>query len=250
MMKEDNYEDIINLPHHTSKKHPRMSLEARSAQFAPFAALTGYDEVLIETARLTNERIEIDETIKVIIDSKLQIIKEHIKEMPLITFMYFVPDLKKDGGKYVTVTGNVKKIDEYRNVFVLENKTEIPINEIIDICGDIVNNEFSELIQDIERMDEIQTEQIIRMVENYYNMLEYNKKCKDIILEMNKYNCDLESFISRIFYDKDIELNRDKEFLIEITKTNSGRRSLHALINYIEENALSILDFSEIILGG
>ena len=108
MMKEDNYEDIINLPHHTSKKYPRMSLEARSAQFAPFAALTGYDEVLIETARLTNERIETDETIKVIIDSKLQIIKEHIMEKPLITFMYFVPDLKKDGGKYVTVTGNVK----------------------------------------------------------------------------------------------------------------------------------------------
>ena len=143
-MIEDNYEDIINLPHHTSKKHPRMSLEARSAQFAPFAALTGYDEVLIETARLTNERIEIDETIKVIIDSKLQIIKEHIKEMPLITFMYFVPDLKKDGGKYVTVTGNVKKIDEYRNVLILENKTEIPIKEIIDIKGAIVNNEISE----------------------------------------------------------------------------------------------------------
>ncbi|MBR3888832.1 MAG: hypothetical protein IKJ32_07020 [Clostridia bacterium] len=143
-MKEDNYEDIINLPHHTSKKHPRMSLEARSAQFAPFAALTGYDEVLIETARLTNERIEIDETIKVIIDSKLQIIKEHIKEMPLITFMYFVPDSKKDGGKYVTVTGNVKKIDEYRNVLILENKTEIPIKEIIDIKGAIVNNEISE----------------------------------------------------------------------------------------------------------
>ena len=80
MIKDDNYEDIINLPHHTSNKYPRMSLEARSAQFAPFAALTGYDEVLIETARLTNERIEIDETIKVIIDSKLQIIKEHIKE--------------------------------------------------------------------------------------------------------------------------------------------------------------------------
>ena len=141
-MQVDNYEDIIDLPHHTSKKHPRMSLESRSAQFAPFAALTGYDEALIETARLTNERIEIDETIKVIIDSKLQIIKEHIKEMPLITFMYFVPDSKKDGGKYVTVTGNVKKIDEYRNVFVLENKTEIPIDEIIDINGDIVNNEI------------------------------------------------------------------------------------------------------------
>ncbi len=145
MMKEDNYEDIINLPHHTSKKYPRMSLEARSAQFAPFAALTGYDEVLIETARLTNERVEIDETIKVIIDSKLQIIKEHIMEKPLITFMYFVPDLKKDGGKYVTVTGNVKKIDEYRNVLILENKTEIPISEIIDINENIVKNYIFDL---------------------------------------------------------------------------------------------------------
>ena len=145
MMKEDNYEDIINLPHHTSKKYPRMSLKARSAQFAPFAALTGYDEVLIETARLTNERIETDETIKVIIDSKLQIIKEHIMEKPLITFMYFVPDLKKDGGKYVTVTGNVKKIDEYRNVLILENKTEIPISEIIDINENIVKNYIFDL---------------------------------------------------------------------------------------------------------
>ena len=145
MIKDDNYEDIINLPHHTSKKYPRMSLEARSAQFAPFAALTGYDEVLIETARLTNERIEIDDTIKVIIDSKLQIIKENIKEMPLITFMYFVPDTKKNGGKYVTITGNVKKIDEYRNVLVLDNKTEIPIDEIIDLNGEIVKNDIFDL---------------------------------------------------------------------------------------------------------
>ena len=132
-MQNDNYEDIINLPHHTSKKHPRMSLEARSAQFAPFAALTGYDEVLIETARLTKERIEIDETMKVIIDSKLQSIKEHLKEMPLITFMYFVPDLKKDGGEYITRTGKVKKIDLFKDVLILEDKAEIPIKEIVDI---------------------------------------------------------------------------------------------------------------------
>ncbi|MBO5143520.1 MAG: hypothetical protein J6C46_11135 [Clostridia bacterium] len=139
-MQKNNYEDIINLPHHTSKKHQRMSLEARSAQFAPFAALTGFDEVLIETARHTNERIEIDESIKVILDLKLQKIKEQIKNMPLITFMYFIPDSKKSGGKYVTITGNVKKIDEYRNILVLEDKTEIPINEIIDINGEIIKN--------------------------------------------------------------------------------------------------------------
>ena len=65
--------------------------------------------------------------------------------MPFITFMYFVPDSKKDGGKYVTITGNVKKIDEYRNVFVLDNKMEIPIDEIIDINGDIVKNDIFDL---------------------------------------------------------------------------------------------------------
>lgn len=137
-MQGDNYEDIINLPHHISKKHPRMSLEARSAQFAPFAALTGYDEILIETARLTNARIELDETIKAILDSKLQIIKENIKNTPQITFIYFVQDSKKEGGKYVTVTGKVKKIDEYRNVLILEDKTKIPVNDVIDISGDII----------------------------------------------------------------------------------------------------------------
>lgn len=132
-MKIDNYEDIINLPHHISKKYPRMSLEARSAQFAPYAALTGYDEVLAETARITNARIEIDENLKTIIDSKLQIIRENIKNKPLISVVYFVPDLKKNGGKYVTVNGNVKKIDEYRNVLVLDDSTEIEVKEIIDI---------------------------------------------------------------------------------------------------------------------
>ena len=132
-MKIDNYEDIINLPHHISKKYPRMSLEARSAQFAPYAALTGYDEVLAETARITNARIEIDENLKTIIDSKLQIIRENIKNKPQISVVYFVPDLKKNGGKYVTVNGNVKKIDEYRNVLVLDDNTEIEIEEIIDI---------------------------------------------------------------------------------------------------------------------
>lgn len=113
----------------------------------------------------------------------------------------------------------------------------------------IVNDEYVDIMKDIQSMDEIQQEEIIRMIENYFNRNEYNKKCKEVILKLNNGNCDLEDFISRIFYDKDIDLKRDKEFLIEITKSNSGRRSIHALINYIEENALSILDFSQIILG-
>ena len=127
------YDDIINLTHHISKKHPRMSLEARSAQFAPFAALTGYDEVIKETARLTNKRIEINEEMKAILDEKLLMIKAQIQSKPSITVTYFVPDSKKDGGKYVSVTGKVIKIDEYKQHIILENKIEIPISEIIEI---------------------------------------------------------------------------------------------------------------------
>lgn len=130
------YDDIINLPHHISKKHPRMSLEARSAQFAPFAALTGYDEVIRETARITNKRIEINEEMKAILNEKLLIIKSQIQTRPCITVTYFVPDSKKDGGKYVSVTGKVAKIDEYRQKILLENKIEIPISEIIEIIDD------------------------------------------------------------------------------------------------------------------
>ena len=131
------YDDIINLPHHVSKKHPRMSKEARAAQFAPFAALTGYDDVIKETARLTSERIEINEELKAILDAKLQIIHDKVSAKPEVTFTYFVPDTKKDGGSYVTVTGKVIKIDEFSQKIILENRTEIPIPEIVDITGDI-----------------------------------------------------------------------------------------------------------------
>ena len=134
----NNYEDIKNLPHYEPKYHPRMSSYQRAAQFAPFAALTGYEDAIYETARLTNERIELDEESKSILDNKIQIIKEQISTRPTISFTYFIPDLKKDGGKYVTVTGIVRKIDEYRQIIILEDKTEMPINEIISITGDIV----------------------------------------------------------------------------------------------------------------
>ena len=131
------YDDIINLPHHESKKHPRMSNEARAAQFAPFAALTGYDDVIKETARLTSERIEINEELKAILDAKLQIIHDKISSKPEVTFTYFVPDIKKDGGSYVTVMGKVIKIDEFNQNVILENRTEISILEILDITGEI-----------------------------------------------------------------------------------------------------------------
>lgn len=134
---EKDYSDIINLPHHVSKKHPQMSIEARSAQFAPFAALTGYDDAVKETARLTDNRLEIDEGLKNILNSKLQYILENKELNPEITFTYFVYDKKKSGGKYIDKIGIVKKIDMIEKYILLKDKTKISIDELININGDI-----------------------------------------------------------------------------------------------------------------
>lgn len=127
------YDDIINLPHHISKKHHQMSLEARAAQFAPFAALTGYDDAIKETSRQTNTRIDLDEDAIMMLDAKLQILREQLSLKPSVEITYFVPDDRKDGGKYVSITGKVTKIDEYRQKIILEDNIEIPICEIIEI---------------------------------------------------------------------------------------------------------------------
>lgn len=132
-----NYDDIINLPNHISLKHPRMSIEARSAQFAPFAALTGYNDAVKETERLTDKRIEIDDNLKQILNNKLNYILENIDKKPLITIKYFIPDNKKDGGKYIEKPGIIKKIDIINQYIYLYDKTKIPIKEIINITGDI-----------------------------------------------------------------------------------------------------------------
>ena len=137
---DKNYDDIINLPHYISKKHPQMSIEARSAQFAPFSALTGYDEAIKETARLTDKRIEIDDGLKIILNNKLQYVLEKIKLKPEIIFTYFVYDDKKIGGKYVEKIGVVKKIDMVEQYVMLIDKTKIPILEIINITGEIFNS--------------------------------------------------------------------------------------------------------------
>ena len=127
------YEDIINMPCHVSKKHPRMSLENRSAQFAPFAALTGYEDEVEETARLTDKRIEITDEIKSIINLKLKIIQEKTYTNQKVTITYFIPDNQKEGGSYRTVTSNVLKIDTYRKLIVLKDNTKIFISNIINI---------------------------------------------------------------------------------------------------------------------
>ena len=139
-MKYDHqYDDIINMEHHKSKKHPPMSLYARSSQFAPFAALTGYEDAVRETARQTGERIEIDDELKNILDGKIQILVEQIKKKPEAIFTYFIPDSTKNGGIYTNIIGIVKKIDTYSQKIILEDKTEIPICEIIDISAKIFN---------------------------------------------------------------------------------------------------------------
>lgn len=132
----DTYSDIINLSRPVSKR-PRMSLEQRSAQFAPFAALTGYEGQVKETARLTNKKIEINEELKEILNKKIQLIQEKIKEQPQIEITYFIPDSQKDGGKYETVTNSVKKIDTYKGEIILIDGTTIAIDEIIDINSEI-----------------------------------------------------------------------------------------------------------------
>lgn len=133
----NKYEDIINIDHHVSTRHPSMSREARAAQFAPFAALTGYDRAIKETARLTDEKIEIDEGLKTILNNKLQIIIQNIKYNPEIAFTYFIKDNQKEGGQYITTKGNVKKIDINNGYIILSDKIKIIINDIINITGTI-----------------------------------------------------------------------------------------------------------------
>lgn len=136
------YDTIISLPYNGVKKHTKMTLEERSAQFAPFAALTGYDGQIKEKARLTNKRIEISEDIKTLLDTKIQIICENISNNLKVEITYFVPDNKKDGGEYVSVIGTVREIDNFNRVIVMENNIRIPIYEIIDINSEIFNNIF------------------------------------------------------------------------------------------------------------
>lgn len=135
------YDDIINLPHHVSKKHPQMSLHDRAAQFSPFAALTGHKEAINETARLTDEKQILSEDVIAKLNEQLNLIKENIGTNQTVTITYFVPDDKKSGGAYISHTGVVKKIDEYNHTVILTDKTVIPIEQISEIQSDI----FSEI---------------------------------------------------------------------------------------------------------
>lgn len=127
------YFEILSRIHPTSKKHPRMSRMNRAAQFAPFAALTGYEESIEETARLTDCRIELSEYEIEELNAKLNFIQEHIKERPEVTITYFQPDERKEGGEYLTVTGRVRWIDEANNMIVFEDERVVGIDVIINL---------------------------------------------------------------------------------------------------------------------
>lgn len=135
---DDNYDDIINLPHYESKTHPRMSMHQRAAQFSPFAAVTGHDAAVKETERLTDKQIDLDERQKVELDEKLRIISEHLGQNPEVKITYFEPDQKKDGGAYITVSGFIKKIDVYEKKIVLQDGQKIEINQIYDLNSDVL----------------------------------------------------------------------------------------------------------------
>ena len=129
----DKYENIINLPHHVSNKHERMSIEARAAQFAPFAALTGYGDEVKETERITVQKIELDEENKKILDNKIRKIISNKNKINMVSMVYFIKDEKKDGGEYVTVNASIKNIDKYRELIILNNGKLIPIDDILSI---------------------------------------------------------------------------------------------------------------------
>ena len=141
-MSEKNYDDIIELPCPTSKRHPRMPMIDRAAQFAPFAALTGYDDAITETGRLTNTKIDLSDETKERIDRKINFLIDTIEENPKITVTYFVPDKRKSGGEYLTVTGKLKKIDGYEQTLLMMDGLKISIFEILSIESDFFHGLF------------------------------------------------------------------------------------------------------------
>lgn len=130
------YNDILYLPRPTSAKHPRMPTSDRAAIFSPFAALTGHAGAIAETARLTERKMELDEDAKAVLDLKQQILADKIDERPEVSVVWFRPDEKKDGGQYVTTTGQLKKVDDIDRVLRLTDGTTIPLDDVLELWSD------------------------------------------------------------------------------------------------------------------
>lgn len=131
----EKYADMLSVEHHQSTRHPHMSLHDRAAQFAPFAALTGYGDAVEETARLTNAIVNLDEDAVAELDRRLRMIEETLPQRPVFTVTYFLPDGRKDGGSYVTLTGEARRVNRADCTLVMENGTVIPADDILSIDG-------------------------------------------------------------------------------------------------------------------
>ena len=131
------YDEIMGLPHHVSKTRPQMPMTDRAAQFAPFAALTGYDSAIKETGRLTDERIELDVEALSALDMKYQLLMEALDEAPEVIITYFRPDERKAGGKYVSAVGAVKKIDDFERRITMQDGAKIPMDDVLSIEGEL-----------------------------------------------------------------------------------------------------------------
>ena len=127
------YDEMLDLPHHTSPRHPRMSLRDRAAQFAPFSALTGYDDVIDETARLTDGKIELSEDARALLDVKQRLLQRRIAERPRVTVVHFVADQRKTGGAYRSFTGNLIRMDETSREMVFADGTRIKTSDVIEM---------------------------------------------------------------------------------------------------------------------
>ena len=134
------YDKIMGLPHHVSKTRPQIPMSDRAAQFAPFAALTGYDAAIKETGRLTDERIELDVEALSALDMKYQLLMEALDEAPEVTITYFQPDERKAGGKYVSAVGAVKKIDDFERRITMRDGTRIPTDDVLSIDGELFSS--------------------------------------------------------------------------------------------------------------
>ena len=136
------YEDIVDLPHHVSPTRPQMSRADRAAQFSSFAALTGHDAAVRETARRTASRIDTAEDQRYELDVKQQLLAQVLPSQPEVTVTYFVPDTRKVGGAYVSVSGRLKRIDSRRRILLLDNGTEIPMDDVLELESPIFTSLF------------------------------------------------------------------------------------------------------------
>ena len=165
---DKKYAAIAGVPHHVSRVHPQMSMEDRAAQFSPFAALTGYGDVILETQRLTDEKVELDEEALALLDEKYQKLMSRMEEQPVVQITYFQPDERKEGGSYVTVTGVVRRVDDVMKKITMQDGNEIEMGEILNVEEvsyqdrvDIAKSLFG-IISDDVTLEDAKEEQIKR----------------------------------------------------------------------------------------